>query len=88
MTHRRTALACALVAVAALAGCGGGSGAVVENANFSGAQRLDPQSHHYLAAWSGARSRGSIPGGCKGIPNLLEPARPVRRQGLPPSGDP
>jgi uncharacterized protein YjbI with pentapeptide repeats len=67
---------------------GGGSGAVVENANFSGVQRLDPQSHHYLAAWSGARSRGSIPGGCKGIPNLLEPARPVRRQGLPPSGDP
>jgi len=67
---------------------GGGTGAVVENANLSGVQRLDAQNHHYLAAWSGTRSRGSIPGGSKGIANQLEPARPPRRQGLPTSNDP
>jgi uncharacterized protein YjbI with pentapeptide repeats len=67
---------------------GGGTGAVVENANLSGVQRLDAQNHHYLAAWSGARSRGSIPGGCKGIANQLEPARPPRRLGQPTSNDP
>lgn len=67
---------------------GSGSGAVVENANFSGVQRLDPQSHHYLASWSGSRSRGSLPGGSKGIANQLEPQRPARRQGLTASTDP
>ena len=67
---------------------GGGTGAVVENANLSGVQRLDAQNHHYLAAWSGTRSRGSIPGGCKGIANQLEPARPPRRLGQPTSNDP
>ena len=51
---------------------GGGSGAVVENANFSGVQRLDPATHQYLAAWSGPRSRATIPGGSKGIPSQLE----------------
>ena len=61
---------------------GSGSGAVVENANFSGVQRLDPQTHHYLASWSGNRSRGTLPGGCKGITSQLEPPRPSRRQSL------
>jgi uncharacterized protein YjbI with pentapeptide repeats len=56
---------------------GAGSGAVVENANFSGVQRLDAATHQYLAAWSGARSRLTIPGGCKGIPSQLE-SRPRR----------
>lgn len=65
---------------------GGGSGAVVENANFSGCQRLDAQTHHYLACWSGNRSRSTLPGGCKGIPNQLEP-RSQRHQGLPPTSD-
>jgi uncharacterized protein YjbI with pentapeptide repeats len=66
---------------------GSGSGAVVENANFSGVQRLDPQTHHYLASWSGNRSRQSLPGGSKGIPSQLESSRPPRRQNLPASGD-
>ena len=57
------------------------SGAVVENANFSGVQRLDPETHRYLACWSGSRSRASLPGGSKGITNLLETARPARRAG-------
>lgn len=48
------------------------SGAVVENANFSGVQRLDPESHHYLASWSGHRSRASLPGGSRGIASRLE----------------
>lgn len=61
---------------------GKGSGAVVENANFSGVQRLDAQNHHYLACWSGSRSRASLPGGSKGIASQLEPARSPRRQGL------
>jgi len=60
---------------------GSGSGAVVENANFSGAQRLDPQTHHYLASWSGSRSRATLPGGSKGIPSQLEPLRASRRPG-------
>ena len=51
---------------------GAGSGALVENANFSGVQRLDAATHQYLAAWSGPRSRATIPGGCKGIPSQLE----------------
>jgi uncharacterized protein YjbI with pentapeptide repeats len=51
---------------------GAGTGAVVENGNFSGVSRLDPHSHHYLASWSGPRSRSTIPGGCKGIPSRLD----------------
>jgi len=66
---------------------GAGSGAVVENANFSGVQCLDPASHHYLASWSGARSRATLPGGSKGIANQLAP-RPTRRAPLPPAGNP
>jgi uncharacterized protein YjbI with pentapeptide repeats len=50
---------------------GAGTGAVVENVNLSGSRFLDPQSHHYLASWSGARSRGTLPGGSKGIPSQL-----------------
>jgi uncharacterized protein YjbI with pentapeptide repeats len=51
---------------------GAGSGAVVENVNLSGVRHLDPQAHFYLASWSGARSRATLPGGSKGIPNQLE----------------
>lgn len=51
---------------------GAGSGAVVENANFSGAHLLEAQARYYLAAWSGSRSRPTLPGGCKGVPNQLE----------------
>lgn len=79
---------------------GAGSGAVVENANFSGVQRLDAATHHYLASWSGPRSRSTLPGGPKGIASQLAPrpstparstpARPTqsRRPPLPPAADP
>jgi uncharacterized protein YjbI with pentapeptide repeats len=51
---------------------GADSGAVVENVNLSGVRQLDPQAHFYLASWSGARSRATLPGGSKGIANQLE----------------
>ena len=51
---------------------GEGAGAVVENSNLSGVRLLDPHTHHYLAAWSGPRSRATLPGGCKGIPSQLD----------------
>lgn len=50
---------------------GAGTGALVENVNLSGVRQLDPASRTYLAAWSGARSRQTIPGGCKGLPSRL-----------------
>lgn len=54
---------------------GAGSGAVVENCNLTGVRLLAPHVHHYLAAWSGPRSRATLPGGCQGIPSQLERAR-------------
>lgn len=66
---------------------GRGSGAVVETTNFSGVQRLDTESHHYLACWSGSRSRASLPGGSKGIASLLEAPRPRRQPAGPASAD-
>jgi hypothetical protein len=48
----------------------------VENANFSGVRELDPHNHHYLAAWSGPRSRRTLPGGCRGIASRLEATTP------------
>ncbi|MGA1303517.1 MAG: pentapeptide repeat-containing protein [Cyanobium sp.] len=50
---------------------GAGTGAVVENVNLFSARLLDPQTHHYLATWSGPRSRSTLPGGAKGIPSQL-----------------
>jgi uncharacterized protein YjbI with pentapeptide repeats len=57
---------------------GGGSGAVVVDASFRGVRRLDPQQHYYLASWCGARSRATLPGGCRGIANQLEQTLPER----------
>ncbi len=50
---------------------GTGTGARVENVNLSGVRQLDPGNRAYLAAWSGTRSRLTLPGGCKGLPNRL-----------------
>jgi uncharacterized protein YjbI with pentapeptide repeats/uncharacterized membrane protein YiaA len=47
------------------------TGAVVEDADFTNAQRLSEEQRYYCCAWGGARTRGTIPGGCDGIPNLL-----------------
>ncbi len=47
------------------------TGVVVEKANFSGVKRLSEEQRYYLCAWCGEKSRGTIPGGCEGIPNKL-----------------
>lgn len=47
------------------------TGAVVENANFSGVQRLSDEQRLYCCSWCGEKSRRTIPGGCEGIPNKL-----------------
>lgn len=48
------------------------TGAVVEGADFTGVQRLSEEQRYYCCAWGGAATRTTIPGGCEGIPNLLE----------------
>ena len=50
---------------------GARTGAVVEKANFTGAQRLSEEQRCYLCAWGGEETRATIPGGCEGIPNKL-----------------
>lgn len=47
------------------------TGAVVENVNFTGVQRMDEQQRRYCCYWCGEKSRRTIPGGCEGIPNKL-----------------
>ena len=47
------------------------TGAVVEGADFTDAQDLSEEQRYYCCAWCGAQSRGTIPGGCEGIPNKL-----------------
>lgn len=48
------------------------TGAVVEGADFSGVKRLSEEQRYYCCAWGGPSTRQTIPGGCEGIPNLLE----------------
>ncbi|HEY9655875.1 MAG TPA: pentapeptide repeat-containing protein [Crinalium sp.] len=48
------------------------TGAVVENADFTGAVHMSQEQREYCCAWGGAKTRSSIPGGCEGIPNKLE----------------
>ncbi len=48
------------------------SGAIVENADLSDLRQLSAEVRSYLAAWSGKRSRQTLPGGSKGLPNRLE----------------
>ncbi|RKH77255.1 low-complexity protein, partial [Corallococcus praedator] len=48
------------------------TGAVVENADFTGAVNLSEEQREYCCAWGGSKTRSSIPGGCEGIPNQLE----------------
>jgi uncharacterized protein YjbI with pentapeptide repeats len=48
------------------------TGAVVEGADFTNAQRLSDEQRYYCCAWGGAKTRSTIPGGCEGIPDLAE----------------
>ncbi len=47
------------------------SGAVVEEADFTGAEGLSEENRWYLCAWGGPKTRCTIPGGCADVPNLL-----------------
>ncbi|WP_298916532.1 pentapeptide repeat-containing protein [uncultured Nostoc sp.] len=47
------------------------TGAVVENADFSNVQRISESARNYCCTWGGEKTRGTIPGGCEGIPNKL-----------------
>ncbi|GAP97156.1 pentapeptide repeat-containing protein [Leptolyngbya sp. NIES-2104] len=47
------------------------TGAVVENADFTGAEDMTEEQRYYCCAWGGTNTRGTIPGGCEGIPNKL-----------------
>lgn len=47
------------------------TGAVVENADFTDVQGLSEEQRYYCCAWGGEKTRGTIPGGCEGIPNKL-----------------
>lgn len=47
------------------------SGALIEDADFSNVQNLSPAQRWYICAWGGARTRGTVPGGCEGIPDQL-----------------
>ena len=47
------------------------TGAVVENVKFNKVQRLSDTQRYYCCAWSGSKTRKTIPGGCEGIPNKL-----------------
>ncbi|KYC39948.1 low-complexity protein [Scytonema hofmannii PCC 7110] len=47
------------------------TGAVVENADFTDAQRMSESARYYCCAWCGEKTRNTIPGGCEGIPSKL-----------------
>lgn len=47
------------------------TGAVVENADFTNVQRMPESARCYCCTWGGEKTRGTIPGGCEGIPNKL-----------------
>lgn len=47
------------------------TGAVIENADFTGAEDMSEEQRYYCCAWGGTKTRGTIPGGCEGIPNKL-----------------
>ncbi len=50
---------------------GAHTGAVVEDADFTGVQGLSDEQRYYCCAWGGSATRSTIPGGCEGIPNQL-----------------
>lgn len=47
------------------------TGAVIENADFTGVTRMSEEQRYYCCAWGGSKTRSTIPGGCEGIPNRL-----------------
>ncbi|MFM7470542.1 MAG: low-complexity protein, partial [Nodosilinea sp.] len=52
---------------------GAHTGAVVENINLTGVERLSEDQRWYCCAWGGSVTRATVPGGCDNIPNQLGP---------------
>jgi len=50
---------------------GANTGAVIENADFTGVKELSESQRKYCCTWGGEKTRATIPGGCEGIPNKL-----------------
>ncbi|MFQ3636709.1 MAG: pentapeptide repeat-containing protein [Cyanobacteriota bacterium] len=51
------------------------TGAVIEDADFTNATRMSEELRWYCCSWGGEKTRATIPGGCEGIPNLLDASR-------------
>jgi uncharacterized protein YjbI with pentapeptide repeats len=47
------------------------TGAVIEGADFSQVKNLSEDQRYYCCAWGGSKTRGTIPSGCRDIPNKL-----------------
>ncbi|MEA5464027.1 pentapeptide repeat-containing protein [Leptothoe sp. PORK10 BA2] len=47
------------------------TGAVVEGMDLTNVQRLSESQRCYLCTWGGSKTRATIPGGCRDIPNRL-----------------
>ena len=47
------------------------TGAVIENADLTGAQNMTEEQRQYCCMWGGEKTRATIPGGCEGISNKL-----------------
>ena len=47
------------------------TGAVVEGVNLTNVQRLSEAQRCYLCAWGGSKTRATLPGRCRDIPNRL-----------------
>ncbi len=56
------------------------TGAVIENANFNNVKRLSEEQRYYICSWGGKKTRGTVPGGCEGIPDRLHEIREKQKQ--------
>jgi uncharacterized protein YjbI with pentapeptide repeats len=54
------------------------TGAVVENADFTGAIEMSEEQRCYCCMWGGEKTRGTVPGGCVGIPDRLAESQGTR----------
>ncbi|MEB3163009.1 MAG: pentapeptide repeat-containing protein [Prochlorothrix sp.] len=48
------------------------TGAVVENADFTGVVRMSEEQRRYCCAWGGEKTRGTVPGGCGDVESCLD----------------
>jgi uncharacterized protein YjbI with pentapeptide repeats len=47
------------------------TGAVIEDADLTGAVQVSEEQRYYFCAWGGSGTRATVPSGCEGIPNKL-----------------